>query len=158
MENYLYQENQKTHPLIVLILVVPVLIILGIIFFPTMFNGGKAMPLPTNAVLFAVIIVESIILYNFYQLRIRVTDKFLMFGFGWFKKRILLGDIKECLIQDYKLGRYGGYGIRIGWDKSVGYVARGGRGVRVNTIKKNYFISSDNPEQFSGILKNLINK
>ncbi len=158
MENYLYQENQKVHPLMIVVLILPVFVILGVIFFPEFFDDKNEPPFVKNLVLGLIIVIEIFILYNFYQLKIRLNNDFLQFSFGWFKKKIPIFEIKECLIQDYKLGRYGGYGIRIGFDKSIGYVARGGRGVKINTSKKNYFISTDRPEELSGILKNLIRK
>lgn len=156
MNNYLYKEDQKTYTVIILILIIPTLLILAVMLFPGWFGEDNSLVL--NIFLAAVLILNLIILYNFYKLKIRLTNEELIFAFGWFKKKIPLKNIKSCSVQDYKFGRYGGYGIRIGWDKSIGYVARGGKGVRINTDKRDYFISTDNPEELYGILKNLLSK
>ena len=89
----------------------------------------------------------SYLFWSFSELNIKLTNKYIQFGFGGFKKRINLDQIKDCLVEDYAKENFFGYGIRFSKNKSIGYIARGGRGVRLKMEVRDYYISSGNPEK-----------
>ncbi|HEX9912846.1 MAG TPA: hypothetical protein VGB01_06340 [candidate division Zixibacteria bacterium] len=109
--------------------VAPFLILLGILFF--------------------------FIFINFRILEIKVQGRFLEFGFGIIKKKILRSDIVSCEKSSITFWRYGGIGIRLGMDGTVCYNTRFGKGVRikVKNKKRDYVLTSDNPQALCQALK-----
>ncbi|MBU1130934.1 hypothetical protein KJ840_02270 [Patescibacteria group bacterium] len=157
LENIIYEEQQKTHLIVVLVFILVAVFLLFIVFSPATF-GQSILPQHTKITLLMVTVVDLILFWSFFRLTIKLTNKYLQIGFGLFKKKILLTDISDCLVEDYQKSVYLGYGIRFGRDKSVGYIARGGRGVRLKLKPRDYFFTSDNPEQIAVLLKQQISQ
>ena len=152
MENVLYEEKQKTYLILVIIFIIIAILLLGLVLFPGFFNESE-MPEFTRVILLVIAIVDLILFWSFSQLTIKVTSEYLQIGFGIFKKKIPFSKINDFKIEEYQKSRYLGYGIRIGRDKSIGYVARGGRGIRVMLKPRDYFFTTDSPEQLLAMLK-----
>ncbi len=113
-------------------------------------------PLFAQIIIIAVVVLEFFFLINFLYLKIIITREQMIFvGFGILKRKINLKDIEQMEVQKLKFNKYMGYGIRTGRDRSVGYIAKGGKGIRFKI--KNHralFITSDNPEQLKMMIKN----
>jgi uncharacterized membrane protein YdbT with pleckstrin-like domain len=62
--------------------------------------------------------------WNYRGIQIEVNDKRLLVSYGIFNcKSIPLEDVVSCEPTQASFGRYGGVGIRYGWDGSWGYIA-----------------------------------
>lgn len=151
-----YLEQQRTYFILVVIFVIIALFLLGIVLFPGLFHQQK-ISLLFKIILLIATIIDLVMFWSFSKLTIKITSEYLQIGFGMFKKKILLKQISEMRVEDYQKSNYLGYGIRLGRDKSIGYIARGGRGVRLIMKPRDYFFSSDNPEQIQSLLKSRIN-
>lgn len=160
LENVLYEEKQATYKVFFLIFAVS----LGVTIF-VLFRYINSI---TNDVFMIIIwlavLLEVLILSNFIFLKIKVTDQYLKFGFGFFKRKFKFEDIQSIEIKDYNFSNYFGYGIRVGRDKTVAFAAKGGKGLLITLKaeslhkKKNYFVSSDQTDQLFVILDPRINK
>jgi len=69
--------------------------------------------------------------YNFRHLDFLITADYVKFGFGVVKKRIKRSDLASCEPYHVRFGTYWGYGIRIGWDKTIAYISRSGPAVKL---------------------------
>lgn len=152
LENVIYEEQQKTYFILVVVFIIIAVLLLAIVLFPESFSK-QPMPQFTKIVLLIVTIVDLLLFWSFSQLTIKLTNNYLQIGFGIFKKKIPLPSINGCLVEDYKKSVYLGYGIRFGRDKSIGYIARGGRGIRLKMKPRDYYFSTDSPEQIEVLLK-----
>ena len=151
----IYREKQKTYLIVVSIYIIVALFLLSLIFLPQFFNFSQA-SLLTRIILIIITVVDLILFWSFAELKVKLTFDTLEFGFGVFRKKMSLKEIQNCSVEDFDIKRYSGYGIRLGRDKSIGYIARGGRGVRLKTLNRDYFISSDSPEQLGNELRKAI--
>lgn len=156
MNNIIYQEKQRTYLMVVGVFILIALGLLALLFFPDFFKVQPTSSLG-RMLLFAVIMFDLLLFWSFARLAIKVTDNYLEIRFGIFKKKIFFKDIKGCVIEEYQKSRYFGYGIRLGRDKSIGYIARDGRGIRLNLQPRDYFFTTERPEQLLNILKSRIN-
>jgi len=155
-ENVIYEEQQKTYLILVAVFIIVAAFLLGLVLFPGFFNK-QDLPQSARLIILVVAVLDLILFWSFSQLSIIITSQYLQLGFGIFRKNILLSNISEVEVENYKKSVYLGYGIRLGRDKSIGYIARGGRGVRIKMKPRDYFFSSDNPEQIKLLLKPHIN-
>ena len=151
----IYQENQKTYFILTVIYIIIAVLILALILFPD-YLLQKSLAPGVKVILLIVAIIDIILFWSFSQLSIKLTSEYLQIGFGIFKKKISFTEIKDVLVQDYQKSIYFGYGIRFGKDKSIGYIARAGRGIRLKMDKRDYFFSTDNPEQLQNLIKERI--
>jgi len=155
MDNIIYQEKQKSYLVVVGVFILIALGLLALLFFPDFFKVKT----PTSIArlfFYLVIIFDLLMFWSFAFLKIKATDDYLEIRFGIFRKKIFFKDVKSCAIEDYQRSRYFGYGIRLGRDKSVGYIARDGRGIRLKMQPRDYFFTTNQPEQLLNILKSRI--
>jgi len=94
-------------------------------------------------------------LVNFRKLDIIITDRHLEFGFGIFKKRILINRIVSCKPFDVRFGQYFGIGIRYGLNNTILYNTRFGKAVRIKVkgSKRDYVVTSNNPKKLCNALR-----
>ena len=97
----------------------------------------------------------TIIFVNFLYLRIKIDGKYLVFGFGMIRNKILLDKIISCEETEIKFSNHLGYGIRLGRDGSIAYIIRSGKGIRlkIKGKKREYVVSTDNADKICEILK-----
>jgi len=145
-EPIIYQEQQRTYLIVVAVFILVAILLLVIVLFPGLLSL-RPFSAPAKIVLLLVATVDMILFWSFSKLTIKLTDQHLTLTFGFFKKKISLTEIKNCQIEDYQKSIYFGYGIRLGSDKSIGYIARAGRGIKLKLKAKDYFFSTDRPEQ-----------
>lgn len=146
-----YKEELSLHPLLSGLLLALILIIAFLIFI----NFGLTLS-DTTSFLTAVELFLVVIWWNFRNLNILVTDKYLEFGFGIFSKRFLRKDIVSCKPFDIRFGQYFGIGIRFGLlNNTILYNTRFGKAVRIKirNHKRDFVITSDNPRKLCSALK-----
>lgn len=155
----IYQEKQKTYFILIAVFIMIAVFFLTMIFFPRILGNEEEMSQAQRIVVLIAVVVDLILFWSFSNLSITLTNEELKIGFGIFKKKFKLSDIAVCSIEDFKLSRYWGYGIRFGTDKSIGYVAKAGRGVRIKSKHgKDYFFTTDQPEQLLSLLNQYLSK
>ncbi len=96
----------------------------------------------------------------FAPMRTRVSPEGVTITFGmpgWIRFRIPAADVQGAEPVTYHpLGEFGGWGIRFGREGSRAYTARGNRGVRVRTPRREILIGSARPEELALALRRLM--
>jgi hypothetical protein len=132
-----------------------ILALIGIILGMVLSPQDPNTPFWVTPFLIIIGLVLIFMFANFRRLEIRVQEQFLEFGFGIFKKKIPLSDIVSCEESQVSFGRYWGIGIRLGMDGTICYNTRFGKGVRIKIKdkRKDYVLTSDNPQALCQALK-----
>jgi hypothetical protein len=132
-----------------------ILALIGIILGMVLSPQDPNTPFWVTPFLIIIGLVLIFMFANFRRLEIRVQGQFLEFGFGIFKKKIPLSDIVSCEESQVSFGRYWGIGIRLGMDGTICYNTRFGKGVRIKIKdkRKDYVLTSDNPQALCQALK-----
>jgi len=78
--------------------------------------------------------------------------------YGIVLRRIKLAEIASVAVREFNpLRDFGGWGIRIGWDRTWAYFFRGAAGVQLKLANgKKILLGSDNPERLAAIIKTLM--
>ncbi len=94
-------------------------------------------------------------LINFFRLTFEITDNYVSFRFGFVGKEFEISRIKECSPCKISFWNYLGYGIRLGFDGSIAYNTKGGKGVKfiVNGLKRPYVVSVSDPGKVCDLIK-----
>jgi len=140
----LYKEKQFMQPIFTIINVVVILFL-----FYTILVYGSDYGTASLVVLGIILAIILFAVFNFAWLNIQVTDTFIAFRFGLFKKQFYIKNLVDVEIQKYDLKRFGGYGIRKSIKNETGFVARAGEGVyfRDKHSDKKIFLSTSKPEE-----------
>lgn len=155
----IYQEKQKTYFILIVIFILLAAFLLVVVLFPGIFGKQEELDQAGRWVVLAGLIIDLILFWSFSRLAITLTNEELKIAFGVFRKKFKLSEIVACTIEDFKLTRYWGYGIRFGTDKSIGYAAKAGRGVRIKSKHgRDYFFTTDRPEQLLSLLNQYLSK
>jgi len=112
---------------------------------------------PTNilALVIALIVFMGM---TFRKLRITISDTYLTAGYGPIKHVLSIDNIESVEATKAPWYRYGGFGIRFGWDRSVVYIQNLRRGVRVVPKRgRVLYFSSNKPEEIERIIQTLKN-
>jgi len=148
--NWIYEEKQSMHMVFTIINIIVAVILIGQVIY--------IQEIRDNIISLIILIVIAIFLvfvgFSFYHLKIKISDQQLMFSFGPMKKKFYIKNMSETHIDDYKFKNYGGFGIRKGFDKTTGFVAKKSKGIkfRDNHSNKVYFFTTDNPDQIMSLL------
>jgi hypothetical protein len=142
-----YSEHLETHPVFQTLIAAVILVTAYFSLNPPL--GSRA---PTPILMFVMVIMVFVFI-NFRTLEISIADGRLVVGYGFAKSRVRLSDIVYVEVIRPPFWRYGGFGIRWGWDGSVGYIVDYRRGVRVTRRRgMPIFFSTRNPERILQIL------
>ena len=149
--NVIYEEKIRTPFIATSIFVLVAIFLFLLNFFPEFFNlqlnNGYKLAI-------AIAALADLLLYiSFSRLTISLFPNLLRVNFGIFKTQFWKGDVQQVTIEDLLIQEWKGYGILFRKQK-IGYIAKGGRGLRLRMNNKDFFISTENPEQ----LKDLIDK
>jgi len=92
--------------------------------------------------------------WNYRYLEIRINPDKLLVQYGIFnKKSIILKDIVSCQIINASFGRYGGIGVRYGFDGSLAYTTSFGTAIEITLKEGRAFVfSSKNPKKICKII------
>ena len=96
-----------------------------------------------------------LLFWNYRYLEIRINPDKLLVRYGIFnKKSIMLTDIISCQITKASFGRYGGIGVRYGFDGSTAYTTSFGTAIEISVKEGRVFVfSSKNPKKICKILE-----
>ncbi len=113
----------------------------------------RGAPTNINSIVIAFIILIGMTIRI---LRITISDTQLTVSY-WFIKHVLsFENIESVEITKVPWYLFGGFGIRLGWDGTIGYIQNWRRGVRVVPKRgRVLFFSSNNPDEIERILLNL---
>lgn len=105
----------------------------------------------------AVSIFLLALLANFWRLSFLVTTEEVVFGFGLFKKRFRLSEIRGCEPYTLTFENYLGYGIRMGRDRTIAYNTRNGPGIKLDVEgrKRPYVVSLKDPSGVCRVLEEI---
>lgn len=150
--NYIYEEKQSVSPIFTVISVAVIILLIFQLIFVESARQDKAFLIIAPVI----IILMLVVAINFSLLKIKLTESILGIGFGLFKKKFYIKNLQQVEIADYKFSNYGGYGIRFGRDKSKGFIARGGQGIKFLDTASNkiFYFSTNSPEQIFNLLLN----
>jgi len=142
-----YSEALDINPVFQAILAVVILVTAYLSLNPP--RGSEALSLG----LMLVLIVTVAVFVNFRTLEISITGESLTVGYGFIKSRMRLGDVLHAEAVRPSFWRYGGLGIRLGLDGSLGYVVDYRRGVKITRRSgMTVFFSTGNPEKILQII------
>jgi len=142
-----YREHLDTNPAFQALIAAVILVTAYFSLNPPL--GSRA---PTPILMFVMVIMVFVFI-NFRTLEISIADGRLVVGYGFTKSRVQLSDIVYVEAIRPPFWRYGGFGIRWGWDGSVGYIVDYRRGIRVTRRRgMPIFFSTRNPERILQIL------
>ncbi len=111
---------------------------------------------PTN-ILSLVIVLLVFVGMTFRKLRITISDTHLTVGFGFIKQVLRIDNIESVEATKAPWYMYGGFGIRFGWDWSVGYIQNWRKGVRVVPKRgRVLYFSSNRPDEIEKIFQEQI--
>ncbi len=148
----IHEQKQKSYFLLTAIYLFSSLVLLLLIISPP---GMGLPPLPwiTRIILGVIFLVDIFIFRSFYELKFKITSEGLEFGYGFFKSKIAKNDLKSIIIDTSK-GNFFGYGVRFNRHRIMGYIARTGDGLMIETKKnKKFFVTINDPEQALQIIK-----
>jgi hypothetical protein len=137
-----YSESLDTHPVLQAALAAVILFTAYLSLNPP--PGSRVL----NPALMLVLVITVALFINFRTLEISISGGRLTVGYGFIKSSIRLGDVLHAEAVKPPFWRYGGPGIRLGLDGSLGYVVDYRRGVRVTRRRgMPVFFSTGNPEK-----------
>ena len=147
-----HEQKQKTNLVVTSIYLIVFVILLLLVIKPSFLNVQE-LPNIARIILFIVLLVDFVIFRSFFELKFRITDKGLEFGYGLFKNKIDKNNIQSILIDSSK-GNFFGYGIRFNKEKTMGFIAQRGEGLKINTKdKRSFFITLNDSQQALDIIK-----
>lgn len=121
-------------------------VLLALVFFVRPIESEVMIGIGSCAATLAFI---AFLFINFRGLKITVNEKKLAVDYGSLnKKSINLENIASCNVSTAFFGRYGGVGVRYGFDGSKAYTTSFGKAVEVvNKTGERFVFSSNNPEE-----------
>jgi hypothetical protein len=112
------------------------------------------------SIVFGVVgLIILFLFWNFRGLRIFITKNLLEVRYGIFNyKKIQLEDILDCEKTKASFKRYGGIGIRLGWDGSIAYNTDFGEAIKLILRNRRPFVfSTRNSIRICSLIQELSN-
>ena len=123
--------------------------IVGLLAYLVATRGGDVPPILGVLGIVMVFVLSSV----FGRLTIIIDDSELSVGFGFLKHRIALDNIDYVEVRQLQWWKYGGFGVRFGFDWSVAYIVNYKRGVRVVTRRgRILFFSTNRPDEVADVI------
>ncbi len=150
----IYYDEVKSSPVITAVLVFAILIVVLIVVFSYQ-KGDLLVGSVSFWALGFFFFLNFFVLIFFSKMTISLSHKYLSFGFSFFKKNIVIADIKKVEESKFEFANYMGYGIRYGRDGTLGYVPSSGKGlkIKVENEKREIFFVCNFPEQIINLLE-----
>ena len=146
----LYSEDYEAHPLFHVFFAAVIVLITYLSLSP--FNAR--LPRGVQSLLILVVLLLIFLYFSLRTLRIRVTGRELRVAFGIIGTSILLSEVLNVEAEKPSFWRYGGMGIRWGWDGSVGYLMNYGEAVRVVRSRgRAVLFSTRSPDEVVAVIK-----
>jgi len=149
----LYGEDYEAHPLFHIFFAAVIVLMAYLSVSP--FN--LRLPREVQVLLIFVDLLIIFLYFSLKTLKIRVTESQLRVAFGVIGTSVPLSEVLLVEPEKPSFWRYGGVGIRWGWDGSVGYLMNYGDAVKVIRRRGRAFVfSTRNPETVIRVLENEI--
>lgn len=103
----------------------------------------------------SVLALVLFLFWNYRGLEIEINSDQLSVKYGIFnKKSIKISHITSCRVNNASFGRYGGIGIRYGYDGSTAYTTSFGNAVEIVPKEGRVFVfSANSPEKICNIIR-----
>ncbi len=149
-DDLLYSEDYHAHPLFHVFFAAVIVLIAYLSMSP--FNAR--LPREAQALLVLVVLLLVFLYFSLRTLRIRVTERELSVSFSVIGTSILLSEVLQVKIEKPSFWRYGGMGIRWGWDGSVGYIMNYGEAIRVTRRRgRAILFSTRHPDEVVAVIE-----
>ncbi len=149
-DELLYSEDYHAHPLFHVFFAAVIVLIAYLSMSP--FNAK--LPREAQALLVLVVLLLLFLYFSLRTLRIRVTKRDLSVSFGVIGTSIPLSEVLHVETEKPSFWRYGGLGIRWGWDGSVGYLMNYGDAVRVTRRRgRAILFSTRSPDEVVAVIE-----
>lgn len=149
-DELLYSEDYHAHPLFHVFFAAVIVLIAYLSMSP--FNAK--LPREAQALLVLVVLLLLFLYFSLRTLRIRVTKRDLSVSFGVIGTSIPLSEVLHVETEKPSIWRYGGLGIRWGWDGSVGYLMNYGDAVRVTRRRgRAILFSTRSPDEVVAVIE-----
>jgi hypothetical protein len=149
-QGLLYSEDYHAHTLFHVFFAAAIVLIAYLSMSP--FNAR--LPREAQALLVLVVLLLVFLYFTLRTLRIRVTDRDLSVSFGVIRTSIPLSEVLHIEAEKPSFWRYGGMGIRWGWDGSVGYLMNYDDAVRVTRRRgRAILFSTSHPEEVVAVIE-----
>jgi len=152
-EEVLYQEKQRSYVLFYLLLIVIIVIEALAIVVQLLIAETISEVIVPLTLSFALFLTFTFILINFFYMRLKITKEQFLVSYGIFKLKIDRQEIMRCEPTAFSWKNYLGWGIsRPGFDGTFAWTTRGNKGVRLETKKRIYVISTNNADKVCKLL------
>ena len=149
-DELLYSEDCHAHPLLHMFFVAVILLVAYLSMSP--FN--VKLPREAQAILILVVLLLIFLYFSLRTLRIKVTESELSVSFGIIGTSIPLSEVLHVETKKPSFWRYGGLGIRWGWDGSVGYIMNYSDAVRVTRRRgRAILFSTHHPDEVVEVIE-----
>ena len=130
------------------------MIIIVLVYLSVTIPGG----IPQKVMVF-IILFTGLIFGTFMTLDISIDSERVRVAYSFIKYSIKLDNISEIEITQPAWYWYGGFGIRFGWDLSIGFVQNFRKGILITPKKgRKLFFSTNNPDAVANILHDQLQK
>lgn len=116
----------------------------------------SGIPLLLRLISVVVLPIAIFSVWNFRRLRILATTEAITFGFGVFRWRLRWQEIVRVDARPYIFLRFLGWGIRLDFRGTIGFIARTSMGVQLETRRLKYFISTNHPQALCDFARRFI--
>jgi hypothetical protein len=141
-----YEESIGA-PLLFYLMVGIVLLISG---YSAVFIKGPWWLLYLNVLIFGILLCALML---FRELRIKLDDARISFGFPFLTKTILFEHIEKCEPLEFDWRRIFSYGIRADFANTTAFLGRSSKGIEITMFDgKRYIIATKNPERICSII------
>jgi hypothetical protein len=148
----IHEQKQRSSIIVILIYIISSIILLLVVINPR-FLSLPELTKVSRIVLIIVLLIDIFFLESFYELKFKITNEGLEFGYGLLKNKISKNSIKSISIYSSK-GNFFGYGIRFNKSKVMGFIAQHGEGLEItHKDQRKFFITMNNPQEALDIIK-----
>lgn len=143
-----YVEDVPSHPIMGVL-------VLGMIGLLVYLSITVPYGIPQKIVAF-VVLVLGFVYASFMKMQITITSTSLTVGFGIIKHRIRINNIDNIMVHKPPWYWYGGYGVRFGWDWSIGFIQNYRTGILVKPRNGwKLFFSTNHPDDIVNLVNDL---
>jgi hypothetical protein len=108
---------------------------------------------PPRILFIFITLIILLVFIVFRKLEIIIAGEGVKVGFNLINSKIKFSEINAIEIHKPSFWRYGGFGIRLGLDGSIGYITSYKKGLRIIRVKgRDVFFSTNHPEELLSII------
>jgi hypothetical protein len=108
---------------------------------------------PPRILFILITLIIILVFVIFKKLEITIKGEEVQVGFNLINSKIKFSEMSKVELVKPPFWRYGGYGLRLGLDGSIGYITSYNKGLRITRIKgRDIFFSTNHPEELLSII------